>query len=43
MEFMAARQLALELMAEHGLAGWVFGWNRRKRSLGLCRYRQKTH
>jgi predicted SprT family Zn-dependent metalloprotease len=33
-----ARRLAHELMARHGLAGWSFGFNRRKRSLGLCRY-----
>ena len=32
------RTLALELMARHGLHGWTFGFNRRKRSLGLCRY-----
>jgi predicted SprT family Zn-dependent metalloprotease len=33
-----ARELALQLLAVHGLRGWSFGWNRRKRSLGLCRY-----
>ncbi len=34
----AARNLALELMARHGLRGWAFGFNRRKQTLGLCRY-----
>ena len=34
----AARDLARELMARHGLHGWSFGFNRRKRALGLCRY-----
>jgi predicted SprT family Zn-dependent metalloprotease len=38
----AARKLALELMAQHGLAGWSFGLNRRKRCLGLCRYALQT-
>jgi predicted SprT family Zn-dependent metalloprotease len=33
-----ARRLAVELMARHGLSGWTFGFNRRKRTLGLCRY-----
>src|SRR5262245_59311474 len=37
-----ARRLAEELMARHGLAGWSFGFNRRKRSLGLCRYATRT-
>jgi predicted SprT family Zn-dependent metalloprotease len=36
------RKLALELMARHGLHGWTFGLNRRKRTLGLCRYDAKT-
>lgn len=30
--------LAQRLLREHGLANWNFGFNRRKRSLGLCRY-----
>ena len=34
----AARDLVRELMARHGLHGWTFGFNRRKRTLGLCRY-----
>lgn len=36
-----ARQAALDLLAAHGLADWSFAWNRRKRSLGLCRYAEK--
>jgi predicted SprT family Zn-dependent metalloprotease len=32
------RRLALELLARHGLHGWTFALNRRKRTLGLCRY-----
>jgi predicted SprT family Zn-dependent metalloprotease len=38
----AARKLALELMARHGLIGWSFDLNRQKRTLGLCRYGTKT-
>jgi predicted SprT family Zn-dependent metalloprotease len=38
----AARMLAEELIAHHLPAqGWAFAWNRRRRSLGLCRYREK--
>ena len=33
-----ARVLALDLMARHGLRGWHFAFNRRKRCMGLCRY-----
>ena len=36
------RNLALELMARHGLEGWKFAFNRRKRALGLCRYGTKS-
>ena len=36
------RNLALELMARHGLEGWKFAFNRRKRALGLCRYGTKA-
>jgi predicted SprT family Zn-dependent metalloprotease len=32
------RRLALQLMSEHGLAGWTFAFNRHKRSMGVCRY-----
>src|SRR5262245_21094659 len=38
----AVRQLALELMALHGLHGWTFAFNRAKQTLGLCRYERKT-
>ena len=52
MQLEAAARIAQELMADFGLIGtglfrwasgpkWEFGWNRRKRSLGLCRYRDK--
>ena len=37
-----AHRLALELMALHGLHGWRFALNRRKRHLGLCRYESQT-
>ena len=37
-----ARGVALELMALHGLQGWTFCFNRRKRTLGLCRYQEKA-
>ena len=37
-----ARTLALELMARHGLLDWTFAFNRRKRTLGLCRFRVKA-
>jgi predicted SprT family Zn-dependent metalloprotease len=30
--------LAIGLMRQHGLERWQFAFNRRKRSLGLCRY-----
>jgi len=35
------RKLAIELMARHGLRDWTFGFNRRKQTLGLCRYQAK--
>lgn len=35
------RKMAEGLLAAHGLAEWKFGWNRRKRALGLCRYHLK--
>ena len=38
----AVRQLALDLMARHGLAGWSFRFNRRRRTLGLCFYQRRT-
>ena len=36
-----AARLARRLLAEHGLTGWTFAFNRRKRSLGLCRYGER--
>jgi predicted SprT family Zn-dependent metalloprotease len=36
------RDLALQLMAQHGLHEWSFAFNRRKQALGLCRYAVKT-
>jgi hypothetical protein len=32
------RDLALQLMAKHGLQDWSFVLNRRKGALGRCRY-----
>lgn len=31
-------QIAIELMQRYGLDRWQFAFNRRKRTLGLCRY-----
>ena len=36
-----AAQLAQRLMRDHGLAGWTFGFNRGRRTMGLCRYGPK--
>ena len=36
------RKLALELMELHRLDDWTFGFNKRKRTLGLCRYDGQT-
>ena len=41
MEFSETERMARELMAAHGVADWAFGWNWRKRALGLCRYRER--
>jgi predicted SprT family Zn-dependent metalloprotease len=41
MDLDGAAALAKELMGRFGLASWTFRWNRRKRSLGLCRYRER--
>ncbi|SKC45925.1 SprT-like domain-containing protein [Krasilnikoviella flava] len=38
MEREAAARLARRLMAEHGLAGWTFRFDRARRRAGLCRY-----
>ncbi len=37
----AAHSLALQLMVQHGLSNWSFGFNRRKRTLGLCWYQRQ--
>jgi predicted SprT family Zn-dependent metalloprotease len=41
MDFETAGRLTREAMAQFGLGDWAFAWNRRKRSLGLCRYRER--
>src|SRR5262249_37754200 len=38
---LAARELALSLMAQHGLPMWDFGFNTSKRQLGRCIFRAK--
>jgi len=42
MDLDAARSLARELMARHGLAAWSFSFDRAKRRLGSCRYADTT-
>lgn len=39
-QFDAAR-MARQLMDQHRLRGWSFAFNRAKRGMGLCRYREK--
>src|ERR1039458_1461278 len=41
MEFGEVERVGRELIAAHGLVEWGFGWNWRKRALGLCRYRER--
>lgn len=43
MDAYKAKQLALDLMRDHGLldAGWRFDWSRGKRQLGIAERRQK--
>jgi predicted SprT family Zn-dependent metalloprotease len=41
MELSVAHTLALRLMAEHGLAGWTFGFDRAVRRFGCCHYDDK--
>jgi predicted SprT family Zn-dependent metalloprotease len=36
------RTLAIELMSRHGLNDWTFAFNRRKSTLGLCRFGMKA-
>jgi predicted SprT family Zn-dependent metalloprotease len=41
MDLESAATIARDAMTRFGLGDWAFGWNRRKRSLGLCRYRER--
>jgi predicted SprT family Zn-dependent metalloprotease len=41
MDLTEAARTAAGCMEEFGLADWGFAWNRRKRSLGLCRYHER--
>jgi predicted SprT family Zn-dependent metalloprotease len=41
MEASLAQHLAHSLLLDHHLPDWSFAFNRRRRSLGLCRYVQK--
>ena len=34
--------LAKDLMQQHGLIGWRFGWNSKRSSFGTCKYRPKV-
>lgn len=38
MDLVEARRLAVSLMAEHGLDGWSFAFDRAVRRAGSCRY-----
>jgi len=44
MDIQEAKQLACELLEEHGLLdeGWCFEYDTAKRRFGVCRYRSKT-
>lgn len=42
MKLLAAKQLAVKLMAEHDLRDWKFEFDNAKRRFGLCSYRKKT-
>lgn len=42
MELDQARRLAQELMAQHGLTGWRFEFDRAKRRAGICRHAQRV-
>ncbi len=41
MDFNDAAQLAKDLIAGHRLRGWVFCYNRGKRTLGMCDYTRR--
>ncbi|QDU70757.1 SprT family zinc-dependent metalloprotease [Mucisphaera calidilacus] len=38
MDLVEAENLALRLMSEQGLVGWSFGFNHRRRALGICNF-----
>jgi predicted SprT family Zn-dependent metalloprotease len=40
--FQEVRQLALDLLRQHGLDDWRFAYNRRKQAMGLCVYHRRT-
>ena len=40
MTFQEIEDRARYLMEKHGLYGWYFTWNQRKRSYGVCNYRK---
>lgn len=42
MDLTEARALARSLMAQHGLTGWRFEFDRAKRRAGVCRHGQKV-
>ncbi len=42
MEIEQARQLAQQLLREHGLSGWRVGFDRAKTRAGVCRFRERT-
>jgi len=41
-ECQGARTLAVALMAQHGLSGWSFGFNKNVRRTGVCIYPTRT-
>lgn len=41
MDLIEAKNLAIQLMREHGLYGWRFDFSRGKRTVGLCNYSRK--
>lgn len=42
MDLTEAKTLALDIMAQHGLAGWSFSWDRAVKRYGQCRYSTQT-
>jgi predicted SprT family Zn-dependent metalloprotease len=41
LQFREVRKLALDLLAQHGLRDWSFAFNWRKRSMGLCVFKNR--